>query len=82
MRVDYYCSGINRFSEFIQLDHGSYSGYAAKLWWRQRLPPGWPEPPDVHTGYAQGIKFLKEPKEITVAMGKKYNTIIGYNFDD
>jgi DNA repair protein RadD len=76
MRVDYYC-GLQRFSEFVCLDHGGRATHNAKRWWQARCP--WGVPPSVAEGML-AIDSLKRPVKIKVRMEKKYGKVVDYEF--
>lgn len=77
MRVDYMC-GLQRFSEYICLEHGGYAARVAQQWWDLRYADKLP------TTTEEGLLYtakLRTPSKIEVLMKPRYPEVVGYVFD-
>ena len=76
MRVNYYC-GLQRFQEWVGLEHGGAFGKRARDWWRQRSVI---EPPKSIDAALMVVSTLRVPKKINVHVNKQYPEILSYEF--
>ncbi len=83
MTVTYY-SGIQRFREFVFLDHDNFAGKKARDWWRQRHPEWEPPPSDgISSATDLALKYastLTVPKRIRVWVNKQHPEVLGHEF--
>jgi DNA repair protein RadD len=76
IRVSYY-SGLQKFDEWVCLEHGKHVGKRARDWWRQRSIQ---EPPAT-TEEALGLtSTLRVPKRVRVWVNKKWQEVLSYEF--
>lgn len=82
LRVTYYC-GLQRFEEWVCLEHSGLALHKAHLWWRARYPYAQGEekkcPRSVHEALAE-TSALKQPKTIHVWTNRKHPEITRYEF--
>jgi len=76
LRCDYY-SGIQRFSEWVQIEKGGLPGHKARDWWRQRHNT---EPPSTVDEALQYVSQLRVPRRIRVWTNKQYPEILSYEY--
>lgn len=77
LRVCYHC-GLNVFTEWVQLQHGSVADKFGRDWWRKRFPGDYvPETIDEALLYQS---FLKNPERVLVHVNKKYPEILEVEF--
>ncbi len=80
IRVSYY-SGLQKFDEWICLEHEKQVGKRARDWWRQRSQF---EPPESTESALEFIKSsianFREPKRIKVWLNKKWPEVLSYEF--
>ncbi len=75
LRVTYVC-GLRRFDEWICLEHESYAGHRAKLWWEERAKK--PSPTSVVDALTR-IDEIAQPAHIRVWINTKYPEVMGYD---
>jgi len=76
IKASYY-SGLQRFSEFICVEHQGDAGRRAVKWWQQRSA----EAPPITVDEALGrISQLRAPIRIRVHTNKKYPEILSYEY--
>lgn len=76
LKVSYNC-GLNRFNEYICVEHDSYAGTKARDWWRHRH---WTEAPKTVDEALTLVSELKPPKKLRVWVNKQYPEILGYEY--
>jgi DNA repair protein RadD len=74
LRVTYVC-GLRRFDEWVCLEHTSYAGHRAKLWWEERAKK--PSPETVADALVR-VNEIAQPSNIRVWINTKYPEIMGY----
>lgn len=80
LRVDYYVSLTDCFSEWICFDHGGFATSKAQEWIRTRSI-GSPEGITTETAYSLAInKWLAKPLKIKIQKKGKYHEIKDYRF--
>lgn len=79
IRVSYYCSGgMQKFDEWVCLEHSGFPGKKARDWWRQRFPGDY-----VPETTAEGLRLitqLRVPRRIKVWVNKKYPEVLSYEY--
>lgn len=79
IKVEYFCSGgLQRFIEFVQLEHSGFPGKRSRDWWRQRFPGDFV--PDTTAEALQTITQLRVPCRIKVWVNKKYPEVLNYEY--
>jgi DNA repair protein RadD len=77
IRVSYFC-GMQKFDEWICLEHDGYAGKKARDWWRQRH---WNEPPLKTDEALYRIAELRTPRVIHVWVNKQpYAEVLRYEY--
>lgn len=76
IRVSYFC-GMQKFDEWICLEHPGFASKKARNWWRQRHQSEPPETTDEALKYAAQ---LRPPKQIRVWVNKKYPEVLSYEY--
>jgi DNA repair protein RadD len=76
IRADYFC-GMQKFSEWICLEHEGFAKKKAHDWWRQRHTT---EPPLTTDEALQYVSQLRAPKRLRVWVNKRYPEILGYEY--
>lgn len=76
IRVSYFC-GMQKFDEWICLEHSGYAQKKARDWWRQRHAT---KPPLTTAEALRYTAELRPPKRIRVWANKKYPEILGYEY--
>lgn len=84
IRVSYYC-GIQRFSEFVCLEHGGYAAKRGRDWWRAHVKgainlKGEIETPETTNEALKLIEHLNVPTHIRVWINKRYPEIMEHDF--
>lgn len=72
IKVSYF-AGLQRFNEFVMLEHSGYAGRKSRDWWRQRHSG---EPPATTAQALQQIGELRSPRSIRVWVNKKYPEVL------
>ena len=79
IRVAYHCSGgMQKFDEWVCLEHSGFAGKKARDWWRQRFPGDY-----VPTTTAEGLRLitqLRVPHRIKVWINKKHPEVLNYEY--
>lgn len=79
IRVTYYCSGgMQKFDEWVCLEHSGFPGKKARDWWRQRFPGDYV--PDTTAEGLRLITQLRVPRRIKVWVNKKYPEVLNYEY--
>lgn len=95
LKVTYYC-GVNRFSEWICLEHTGFAKTKAIQWWKSRIDPWriegreealeWLEMPNgIPVSIDEALKWkhiMKMPAAILVKKEGKYDRIVGYSEEE
>lgn len=76
IRVSYFC-GLQKFDEWICLEHPGVVAKKARDWWRERHNE---EPPLTTHLALQRVNELKVPKLIKVWTNKRFPEVIGYEW--
>lgn len=76
IQVSYFC-GLQKFDEWICLEHTGFASKKARDWWRQRH---WSEPPASTDQALQVINQLKTPRRIRVWVNKPHPEILSYEY--
>lgn len=74
LKVTYMC-GIQRFSQWICLEHDGFARTKARAWWLERAQG---PPPETINEALDRRGEIKWPKEILIRKAGKYDEIIGY----
>lgn len=74
-----YKAGLNRFDEWVCLEHSGYARYKAHKWWQARSDTHVPE--TAMAAYQQA-GLLRKPVGVVVEVGGKYNRVIETLFDE
>jgi DNA repair protein RadD len=78
--VTYQCA-MNRFSEYVLLEHEGFAKSNAKKWWRQRQIDGVPPIPETVIEALEHSSKLLTPKMIYVETNTKYPKIKEFAFE-
>jgi len=73
IQVSYFC-GMQRFREWVGLQHPGYAGRKARSWWSERHES---EPPVTTDEALQMVSQLRKPSHIRVQTNTKYPEILG-----
>jgi DNA repair protein RadD len=76
IKVSYY-TGLQKFDEWIGLEHPGYAAKKACDWWRQRHSE---EPPETTDEALQFVSRLRVPKRIRVWVNKKLPEVLSYEY--
>lgn len=76
IRVSYFC-GMQKFDEWICLEHPGFASKKARDWWRQRHQSEAPATTEEALKYAAQ---LRPPKRIRVWVNKKYPEVLSYEY--
>jgi DNA repair protein RadD len=79
LRVTYYC-GLNRYDEWVLLEHTGIGAKRARDWWRLRWTRDASDPPATVIEALSMTSQLRQPKYLTVVVNRKYPEITGYEF--
>lgn len=81
MRVSYYC-GLQKFEEYVCVEHGGFAGKKARDWMRARMPdPSLPIPETTIRALEYAENF-KVPKSVAVWINKKYPEIMSFDWSE
>ena len=72
-----YLSGLDRFNEWIALEHSGYAKKNAGNWWRQRHAS---DPPATVDEALQVVAQLQVPRRITVQTNLPYPRVIAHEY--
>lgn len=79
IRVCYFVEGgMQRFDEWICLQHTGLASKKARDWWRQRFPGSFV--PETTAEGLQHIDKLRVPRRIKVWVNKKHPEVLGYEY--
>lgn len=79
IRVSYFCSGgLQKFDEWVCLEHPGFPGKKAREWWRQRFAGDMV--PDTTAEGLRLITQLRVPHRIKVWVNKKHPEILSYEY--
>lgn len=76
IKVSYFC-GLQKFDEWVCIEHPGFAGKRARDWWRQRHME---EPPPTTHQALQRVSELKFPSKIRVHVNKKHPEILSYEW--
>ena len=76
IKVSYYC-GLQKFDEFVCLEHSKFAAKRSRDWWRQRHNS---EPPTTTEAALQIISLLRVPKKIRVWVNKQFPEVLNCEF--
>jgi DNA repair protein RadD len=80
IRASYFC-GLQKFDEWICLDHKGFARKKALDWLRQRMPlPKEHEETATTDNVLKVVSTLRPPKRIRVWVNKQYPEIMGYEY--
>lgn len=79
LRVTYYC-GLNRYDEWVLIEHTGLGAKRARDWWRLRWTRDVSDPPATVLEALSMTSQLRQPQYITVIVNRKYPEITGYEF--
>jgi DNA repair protein RadD len=66
MRVVYWCGKIQKFSQYLNFEHGGYAAERARTWWRRATKLESPMPASTEEAVTRAIKELDQPTHIRV----------------
>lgn len=77
--VTYSCGPIQKFSEWVCLQHEGFASKKARDWWRERAPMS-DDPPSTIDDALLEVEDLIVPKTIKVLVNKTHPQILKYEF--
>lgn len=79
IKVEYFCNdNMQKFTEYVQLEHGGFPGKRSRDWWRQRFPGDYV--PETTKEALELITQLRVPHRIKVWVNKKYPEVLNYEY--
>lgn len=81
VRVTYFC-GLQKFDEYVCIEHQNFAGVKAKRWIRDRLKDKHAPLPTTTAQVLAMIDLFKIPSEVRVWVNKKYPEIMSFDWTE
>jgi DNA repair protein RadD len=83
MRVSYYVNnGLQKFEEYVCVEHDNYAGKKARDWMRARMPSRELPIPETTQRALEYAPNFKVPSAVKVWINKKYPEIMSFDWEE